>query len=78
MGLAFAADVPLMASTFCNRYGQRRLRMGSEPPAEEWEQTFGADLLPHLVPAEQPSTARQPLDPVFAYEVGCVWRLGDG
>ena len=22
--------------------------MGSEPPAEEWEQTFGADLLPHL------------------------------
>lgn len=37
MGLAFAADVPLMASTFCNRYGQRRLRMGSEPPAEEWE-----------------------------------------
>ena len=44
MGLAFAADVPLMASTFCNRYGQRRLRMGSEPPAEEWEQTFGARI----------------------------------
>ena len=47
MGLAFAADVPLMASTFCNRYGQRRLRMGSEPPAEEWEQTFGAETTHH-------------------------------
>jgi len=31
MGLAFAADLPLMASTFRNQYGHGRLGMGSEP-----------------------------------------------
>jgi hypothetical protein len=36
--------------------------MGSEPSAEEWEQTFGADLLPHLVPAGQPRGVWQPPD----------------
>ena len=36
--------------------------MGSEPPVEEWEQTFGADLLPHLVPAGQLRGVRQPPD----------------
>ena len=46
-----------MASTFRNQYGDGRLGMGSEPLAEEWEQTFGADLLPHLVPAEQLTAA---------------------
>ena len=51
--------------------------MGSEPPAEEWEQTFGADLLPHLVPAGQPSTARQPLD-VTLLPVGAHAALADG
>ena len=66
-----------MASTFCNRYGRRRLRMGSEPPAEEWEQTFGADLLPHLVPAGQPSAARQPLD-VTLLPVGAHAALAGG
>jgi hypothetical protein len=36
--------------------------MGSEPPAEEWEQILGADLLPHLEPAGRRVAARQPLD----------------
>jgi hypothetical protein len=36
--------------------------MGREPPVEEWEQTFGADLVPHLVPAGQPRAVRQPPD----------------
>jgi hypothetical protein len=31
-------------------------------PSEEWEQTFGADLLPHLVPAGQHDRVRQPPD----------------
>jgi len=56
--------------------------MGREPPAEEWEQTFGAHLLPHLVPAGRPRTARQPLDvtllPVGAHAAlaGCIGRHG--
>ncbi len=36
--------------------------MGSEPLVEDWEQTFGADLLPHLVPAGQLGGVRQPPD----------------
>lgn len=51
--------------------------MGSEPPAEEWEQTFGADLVPHLVPTGQPSTARQPLD-VSLLPVGAHAALAGG
>jgi hypothetical protein len=50
--------------------------MGSEPLAEEWEQTFGADLLPHLVPAGQPTVARQPLD-VTLLPVGAHKALTD-
>jgi hypothetical protein len=76
MELAFAADLPLMASTFRNQYGDGRLGMGSEPLAEEWEQTFGADLLPHLVPAGQPTDARQPLD-VTLLPVGAHRALTD-
>ena len=76
MGLAFAADLPLMASTFRNQYGHWRLGMGSEPQAEEWEHTFGADLLPHLVPAGQPTAARQPLD-VTLLPVGAHRALTD-
>ncbi len=34
--------------------------MGGEPPMEEWEQTFGTDLRPHLVPAGQPDAIRRP------------------
>jgi hypothetical protein len=34
--------------------------MGSEPPMEEWEQTFGVDLRPHLIPAGQPDPIRRP------------------
>ena len=56
--------------------------MGSEPPAEEWEQAFGADLRPHLVPAGRPSGARQPIDvtllPVGAHAAlaGSIGRHG--
>ena len=50
--------------------------MGSEPQAEEWEHTFGADLLPHLVPAGQPTAARQPLD-VTLLPVGAHRALTD-
>jgi hypothetical protein len=67
MGLAFAADLPLMASTFRNQYGHGRLGMGSEPQA---------DLLPHLVPAGQPTAARQPLD-VTLLPVGAHRALTD-
>ncbi len=38
--------------------------MSGETPAEEWEQAFGADLRPHLVPAGRPGAARQPIDRV--------------
>lgn len=51
--------------------------MGSEPPAEGWEQIFGADLLPHLVPAGQTRTARQPLD-VTLLPVGAHAALAGG
>jgi hypothetical protein len=34
--------------------------MGGEPSMEEWEQTLGADLRPHLVPAGQLSTPWPP------------------
>ncbi len=33
-----------------------------EPSIEEWEQTFGADLRPHLIPAGQPGTPLPPSD----------------
>ena len=36
--------------------------MSGEPTAEEWEQAFGTDLRPHLVPAGRPAAARQPID----------------
>lgn len=56
--------------------------MGSEPSVEEWEQTFGADLLPHLMPAGQPSGVRQPPDvtwlPAGAHRAlaDCIGRHG--
>jgi hypothetical protein len=34
--------------------------MDAEPSMEEWEQTFGADLRPHLIPAGQPGTPWPP------------------
>jgi len=34
--------------------------MGGEPLMEEWEQTFGADLRPHLIPPGQPGALRRP------------------
>jgi hypothetical protein len=36
--------------------------MSGEPPAEEWEQAFGADLRSHLVPAGRPRATRLPID----------------
>ncbi len=36
--------------------------MGGEPSMEEWEQTFGADLLRHLIPAGLSSRVRAPAD----------------
>jgi hypothetical protein len=36
--------------------------VGGERSAEEWEQMFSADLLPHLMPPGQPHAARLPLD----------------
>lgn len=56
--------------------------MSGETPAEEWEQAFGADLRPHLVPAGRPSGARQPIDvtllPVGAHAAlaGSIGRHG--
>jgi hypothetical protein len=56
--------------------------MGREPPVEEWEQTFGADLVPQLVPTGQPCAVRQPSDvtwlPAGAYVAlaGCIGRHG--
>ena len=34
--------------------------MGRDPPMEEWEQTFGTDLRPHLIPPGQPDAIRRP------------------
>ena len=34
--------------------------MGGEPPMEEWEQAFGVDLRPHLIPAGRPDAIRRP------------------
>jgi hypothetical protein len=51
--------------------------VGSNPSIEGWEQAFGADLRPHLMPAGRPSGARQPID-VTLLPAGAHAALADG